>query len=85
MPVGAILMVTEGDAVFPGDVLARIPRETTKTKDITGGLPAWPSSSRCASRRKTPSLPNRRRVSFGKDTRQAEGGRHSDVEIRAST
>ncbi|MGC8494367.1 MAG: DNA-directed RNA polymerase subunit beta' [Syntrophobacteraceae bacterium] len=39
MPVGAILMVSEGDQVFPGDVLARIPRETTKTKDITGGLP----------------------------------------------
>ncbi|MDR3556383.1 MAG: DNA-directed RNA polymerase subunit beta' [Syntrophobacteraceae bacterium] len=39
MPVGAILMVLEGDQVFPGDVLARIPRETTKTKDITGGLP----------------------------------------------
>ena len=39
MPVGAILMVAEGDAVYPGDVLARIPRETTKTKDITGGLP----------------------------------------------
>jgi len=39
MPVGAILMVSEGDPVFPGDVLARIPRETTKTKDITGGLP----------------------------------------------
>ncbi|ROR01740.1 DNA-directed RNA polymerase subunit beta' [Desulfosoma caldarium] len=39
MPVGAILMVNEGDTVFPGDVLARIPRETTKTKDITGGLP----------------------------------------------
>ena len=36
---GAILMVNEGDQVFPGDVLARIPRETTKTKDITGGLP----------------------------------------------
>ena len=39
MPVGAILMVNEGDPIFPGDVLARIPRETTKTKDITGGLP----------------------------------------------
>jgi DNA-directed RNA polymerase subunit beta' len=39
MPVGAILMITEGDQVFPGDVLSRIPRETTKTKDITGGLP----------------------------------------------
>jgi len=39
MPLGAIIMVNEGDQVFPGDVLARIPRETTKTKDITGGLP----------------------------------------------
>jgi DNA-directed RNA polymerase subunit beta' len=39
MPVGAILMVNEGDAVAPGDVIAKIPRETTKTKDITGGLP----------------------------------------------
>ncbi len=39
MPVGAILMVNEGEAVYPGDVLSRIPRETTKTKDITGGLP----------------------------------------------
>jgi DNA-directed RNA polymerase subunit beta' len=39
MPVGAIIMVTEGDPVYPGDVIAKIPRETTKTKDITGGLP----------------------------------------------
>ena len=39
LPVGAIIMVTEGDEVKAGDVLARIPRETTKTKDITGGLP----------------------------------------------
>ncbi|MCX7821941.1 MAG: DNA-directed RNA polymerase subunit beta' [Syntrophobacterales bacterium] len=39
LPVGAMLMVNEGDFVYPGDVLAKIPRETTKTKDITGGLP----------------------------------------------
>src|SRR5581483_991498 len=39
MPSRAHLMVAEGDEVFPGDVLAKIPRETTKTKDITGGLP----------------------------------------------
>ena len=25
--------------MFPGDIIAKIPRETTKTKDITGGLP----------------------------------------------
>jgi len=39
MPSRSHLMVQEGDTVFPGDVLAKIPRETTKTKDITGGLP----------------------------------------------
>ena len=32
-------MMQDGDEVFPGDVLAKIPRETTRTKDITGGLP----------------------------------------------
>src|SRR5437764_3023201 len=39
MPSRAHLMVQDGDDVYPGDVLAKIPRETTKTKDITGGLP----------------------------------------------
>jgi DNA-directed RNA polymerase subunit beta' len=39
LPVGAILMVQDGEQVPPGGVIARIPRETTKTKDITGGLP----------------------------------------------
>ncbi|HLL75483.1 MAG TPA: DNA-directed RNA polymerase subunit beta' [Pyrinomonadaceae bacterium] len=39
MPVRANLMVVDGQEVEPGDVIAKIPRETTKTKDITGGLP----------------------------------------------
>jgi len=39
MPSRAHLMVADGDEVFPGDVLAKIPREGTRTKDITGGLP----------------------------------------------
>ncbi|QMV18138.1 DNA-directed RNA polymerase subunit beta' [Granulicella sp. 5B5] len=39
MPSRAHLMVQDGDEVTPGDVLAKIPRETTRTKDITGGLP----------------------------------------------
>ena len=38
-PVGANLFVNDGDDVEAGDVIAKIPRETTKTKDITGGLP----------------------------------------------
>jgi DNA-directed RNA polymerase subunit beta' len=39
LPIGAIIMVSEGDKIDAGTVLAKIPRETTKTKDITGGLP----------------------------------------------
>ncbi|MFN3229211.1 MAG: DNA-directed RNA polymerase subunit beta', partial [Asticcacaulis sp.] len=39
LPVGAILSVTNGDEVKPGDVLARLPTEGAKTRDITGGLP----------------------------------------------
>ena len=39
MPVRANLMVGDGDVIEPGDIIAKIPRETTKTKDITGGLP----------------------------------------------
>ena len=39
LSVGTNIVVSEGDAVSAGDILAKIPRETTKTKDITGGLP----------------------------------------------
>jgi DNA-directed RNA polymerase beta' subunit len=39
LPVGANIMIKEGEEVHAGDVIAKIPRETTKTKDITGGLP----------------------------------------------
>ena len=39
LPVDAILLVEEGDEVQAGDVIAKLPRATTKTKDITGGLP----------------------------------------------
>jgi len=35
----SILSVTDGQQVSAGDVLARLPKETSKTKDITGGLP----------------------------------------------
>jgi DNA-directed RNA polymerase subunit beta' len=39
LSVDAILSVENGQTVFAGDVLARIPRESAKTRDITGGLP----------------------------------------------
>jgi DNA-directed RNA polymerase subunit beta' len=39
LPVGAHLLVANGVEVHQGDIISKIPRETTKTKDITGGLP----------------------------------------------
>ena len=39
IPTNAHLMVRDGEEIHGGDVVAKIPRETTKTKDITGGLP----------------------------------------------
>jgi len=39
LPPGAIITVEDGLKVGVGDVLARIPQETSKTRDITGGLP----------------------------------------------
>jgi len=56
-------MVEDGDDVGPGDVLAKIPKESTRTKDITGGCRAWWNSSRPASRA--------RRLSSAKSTRGA--------------
>ena len=39
LSAGAILSVGDGDVVKPGEVIARIPTESAKTRDITGGLP----------------------------------------------
>ena len=39
LPVGAFLSVSEGEEVGAGQVVAKIPKEASKTKDITGGLP----------------------------------------------
>jgi DNA-directed RNA polymerase subunit beta' len=39
LSVGVNIVAVEGDTVRAGDIIAKIPRETTKTKDITGGLP----------------------------------------------
>ncbi|MDT7928313.1 DNA-directed RNA polymerase subunit beta' [Tepidimonas sp.] len=38
-PVGALIQVRDGQSIHPGEVLARIPVEGQKTRDITGGLP----------------------------------------------
>ena len=39
IPVGARLLVQDGDDLVPGQILVKIPRERSKTRDITGGLP----------------------------------------------
>ncbi len=39
LPHGAIISMSNGDKVVVGDVLARLPQESSKTRDITGGLP----------------------------------------------
>lgn len=39
LPVNAHLVAESGDEVMPGDILVKIPRQTAKTRDITGGLP----------------------------------------------
>ncbi|MDR0401924.1 MAG: DNA-directed RNA polymerase subunit beta' [Endomicrobium sp.] len=39
LPVGTIIVINNGDDVNVGDILAKIPQEVSKSKDITGGLP----------------------------------------------
>ncbi len=39
LPVGAVITVLEGDKVSPGESVAKVSREASRTKDITGGLP----------------------------------------------
>lgn len=39
LPSGCTISVNDGDTINAGDILAKIPREASKTKDITGGLP----------------------------------------------
>jgi DNA-directed RNA polymerase subunit beta' len=39
LPAGAIISMSDGAEVSVGDVIARIPQESSKTRDITGGLP----------------------------------------------
>jgi len=68
LPVGTIISVSEGDVIEPGTVVGKIPRETTKTKDITGGLPRVAELFEVR-RPKDPAVITEidGRVSFGKD------------------
>ncbi len=54
-PVGALITVRDGQQVAVGEVLARIPQESQKNRDITGGLPRVANSApiECARSRQT--------------------------------
>ncbi len=70
LPAGAIVNMTDGGKVTIGDVLARIPQETSKTRDITGGLPRVADLFE-ARRPKEPAIlaEHSGTVSFGKETK----------------
>jgi DNA-directed RNA polymerase subunit beta' len=88
LPTGAIISVTDAAQVEVGDVLARIPQESTKTRDITGGLPRVADLFE-ARKPKDPAVLAERTgtVSFGKDTKgkqriiitDAEGELHEEL------
>ncbi len=69
-PVGAVIAVRDGQQVSVGEVLARIPQETSKTRDITGGLPRVAELFEARSPKDAGMLAEvTGRVSFGKDTK----------------
>ncbi|TRZ95923.1 MAG: DNA-directed RNA polymerase subunit beta' [Rhodocyclaceae bacterium] len=68
--VGSLITVKDGQEVNVGDVLARIPQESTKTRDITGGLPRVAELFEARSPKDAGVLAELTgTVSFGKDTK----------------
>jgi DNA-directed RNA polymerase subunit beta' len=88
LPAGAIVSLQDGAEVGVGDVVARIPQETSKTRDITGGLPRVADLFE-ARKPKEPAILAERSgvVSFGKDTKgkqrliikDADGNEHEEL------
>jgi DNA-directed RNA polymerase subunit beta' len=70
LPVGAIISMEDGASVSVGDVIARIPQESSKTRDITGGLPRVADLFE-ARKPKEPAImaEHTGTVSFGKETK----------------
>ncbi|MCJ9708997.1 DNA-directed RNA polymerase subunit beta', partial [Bordetella hinzii] len=69
-PVGALITVRDGQQVAVGEVLARIPQESQKTRDITGGLPRVAELFEARSPKDAGMLAEvTGTVSFGKDTK----------------
>jgi len=87
-PVGAVIAVRDGQQVARGEVLARIPQETSKTRDITGGLPRVAELFEArAPKDKAILAEYTGTVSFGKDTKgkqrlvitDPEGTQHEEL------
>ncbi|PPD17753.1 MAG: DNA-directed RNA polymerase subunit beta', partial [Methylobacter sp.] len=70
LPAGAIVAIKDGGEVKVGDVLARIPQESSKTRDITGGLPRVADLFE-ARKTKDPAIlaETSGTISFGKETK----------------
>jgi DNA-directed RNA polymerase subunit beta' len=69
-PVGALVQVRDGQDLLPGEVLARIPMEGQKTRDITGGLPRVAELFEARSPKDVGTLAEiTGTVSFGKETK----------------
>ncbi|MDE2225226.1 MAG: DNA-directed RNA polymerase subunit beta' [Xanthomonadaceae bacterium] len=88
LPAGAIVSIQDGAEVGVGDVIARIPQESSKTRDITGGLPRVADLFE-ARKPKEPAILAEVSgvVSFGKDTKgkqrliikDVDGNEHEDL------
>ncbi|MBL0165487.1 MAG: DNA-directed RNA polymerase subunit beta' [Xanthomonadales bacterium] len=88
LPAGAIVSLQDGAQVGVGDVVARIPQETSKTRDITGGLPRVADLFE-ARKPKEPAILAERSgvIAFGKDTkgkqrliiRDSDGSEHEEL------
>jgi DNA-directed RNA polymerase subunit beta' len=88
LPAGAIVSIQNGAEVGVGDVVARIPQETSKTRDITGGLPRVADLFEARKPKEPAVLAERSGViSFGKDTKgkqrliikDADGNEHEEL------
>jgi len=70
LPAGAIVIMSDGAKVTVGDVIARIPQESSKTRDITGGLPRVADLFEARKPKDTAILAEASgTVSFGKETK----------------
>ncbi|MGL5005715.1 MAG: DNA-directed RNA polymerase subunit beta', partial [Casimicrobium sp.] len=79
--IGSIIVVKDGQEVAPGDILARMPMETSKTRDITGGLPRVAELFEARSPKDAGMLAEvTGTVSFGKDTKGKQRLVIKDVE-----